>query len=178
MRKLAVFLAASTALAATPSLARDGQPYFGFEGGAVLAEDISPDIDTNLNGEFDLEDAIDVEHDLGFELAVFAGYDLGAFRLEGEVAYKRAGLKSAEVNSALVVFDPGDPLQTSFDDLDGRTEILSTMANAMLDIGPDDGAQFFVGGGAGYAWVDLNGGLAGDPLLINDKDSEIGRAHV
>ena len=39
---------------------------------------------------------IAINHDYGFDGALFVGYDLGAFRLEAEVAYKRADVDDIE----------------------------------------------------------------------------------
>jgi hypothetical protein len=83
MRKLALVVAlASTALAG-PAFAKDKTWYVGLEGGGMLVED----------SHFDLagfNDALKVNHDTGFDVDGIVGYDLGMFRIEGEVGYKNA----------------------------------------------------------------------------------------
>ena len=56
MRKLAIALATSAALVATPALAKDGAVYFGGEFGAMKANDMGFDV----NG---VEDAVTIEHE-------------------------------------------------------------------------------------------------------------------
>ena len=85
MRKLGLGLVTATAVIATPAAARDGAWYVGGDFGAMIVEDT--DVDVNGN-----EDALSLNHEYGFDGALFVGYDLGAFRLEAEAAYKKADL--------------------------------------------------------------------------------------
>src|SRR5688572_22106740 len=87
MRKLGLGLAAATAVIATPAAARDGAWYVGGDFGAMIVEDT----DVDIGG---VEDAVSLNHEYGFDGALFVGYDLGAFRLEAEAAYKKADLDS------------------------------------------------------------------------------------
>lgn len=54
-----------------------------------------------------------VNQDYGFDGALFVGYDLGAFRLEAEAAYKRAGIDDIGGNGALPrqAATPNSPLE-------------------------------------------------------------------
>ena len=85
MRKLAIAVALSSTLLATPAFARDGAWYVGGEFGAMIVEDMDIDDATTDN-------IITVNHEYGYDGGLFVGYDLGAFRLEAEVAYKKADL--------------------------------------------------------------------------------------
>ena len=78
-------------------------------------------------------DPLSLNHEYGYDGGLFVGYDLGAFRLEAEVAYKTADLESYDTNIRL----PGD---FEPDDLGlGETGELSRMVNALADFGADDG---------------------------------------
>ena len=87
MRKLAIAMALSSTLLATPAFARDGAWYVGGEFGAMIVEDSDIDVGTRDN-------AITLSYDYGYDGGLFVGYDLGGFRIEGEVAYKKADLES------------------------------------------------------------------------------------
>jgi len=147
MRKLAIAVALSSTVLATPALARDGAWYIGGDFGVMIVEDINVDIG-------DTEDAITLNHRYGNDASLFVGHDFGGFRVEGEVAYKRANLDSLQQSLAL----PGQGLSFSGsqEDVGGRTEALSFMLNGMLDFGEDDGVSGFIGGGAGIARVKFN----------------------
>src|SRR6476620_3652218 len=90
MRKLAATLALATTALATPALARDDAWYVGVEGGAMLVEDITWDV----NGAID---SVTTDHRYGYYVGGTVGYDLGPVRLEAEVSYRAAsvtGLRS------------------------------------------------------------------------------------
>lgn len=147
MRKIVTFLAASSALLAVPAFARDGAWYVGGEFGAMIVEDMDVDIGAT-------EDAITLNHEYGYDGGLFVGYDLGAFRLEGEVAYKTADLEGFQTLIRL----PGEgaifPAERDF--AGGSTSALSFMLNGMLDFGDDDGTSGFIGAGGGIARVKYN----------------------
>jgi len=145
MRKLAIALALSSTLLATPAFARDGAWYVGGEFGAMIVEDQDVDVGTR-------QSAVQLDHEYGYDGGVFVGYDLGAFRVEGEVSYKKADVESFQTLIAL----PGENSGTfppGRDFAGGSTSSLSFMLNGMLDFGDDDGLSGFVGGGAGMARV-------------------------
>src|SRR5690606_18282567 len=89
----------------------------------------------------------DVDYHKGYDFDANIGYDFGSFRLEAEAAYKRAKV---------------DLDKSGFG---GAASALSFMLNGLLDFGPDDGLQGFVGGGVGVS----RGKLATD--LVNDSDT-------
>jgi OOP family OmpA-OmpF porin len=168
MRKLAIVVALSSTAIATPALARDGAWYVGGDFGAMIVEDTSFDVGT-------AEDAIIVDHEYGYDGAGFVGYDLGAFRLEAEVAYKRARIDELET----VISLPGQntpgrtTAQTFLNAGGGNTTALSFMVNGLLDFGDDDGVSGFLGGGVGIARVNFNNqrAFANQGAFIDDSDT-------
>jgi OOP family OmpA-OmpF porin len=108
MRKLAIVVALSSTVLATPALARDGAWYVGGDFGAMILEDVgfefglSPTVPSQENAQ------VVVDHDYGYDGALFVGYDLGTFRIEAEVAYKRARVDDIEASIQL----PGEPSGT------------------------------------------------------------------
>ena len=164
MRKLAIGVAlASTALAG-PAFARDKAWYVGVEGGAMLVE----------NSNYDLagaSKALQVNQHVGYDVDGIVGYDFGPIRIEGEAGYKRSEVSSLTLANAV----PGTNYiaGTYSGKYVGNTNVLSFMANALLDFGDDSGISGFVGGGAGVARVkadDWRGG-ASDPGLVDDSDT-------
>jgi opacity protein-like surface antigen len=168
MRKLAIVVALSSTVLATPALARDGAWYVGGDFGAMIVEDVRFDVGTT-------EDAIIVDHEYGYDGALFVGYDLGAFRLEAEVAYKRADIDELETTLGLPGSGPlGRPIAQTFVNAGGgNTTALSFMINGMLDFGDDEGISGFVGGGVGVARVNFNNQrqFSNQGAFIDDSDS-------
>jgi outer membrane protein OmpA-like peptidoglycan-associated protein/opacity protein-like surface antigen len=146
MRKLAIAMALSSTLLATPAFARDGAMYIGGEFGAMIVEDMDVDIGA-------VQNAVTVNHEYGYDGGIFVGYDFGAFRLEGEVAYKKADLDDYQTTIRLPLEGPVFPAGR---EAGGSTSALSFMINGMLDFGDDDGISGFVGGGVGMARVKAN----------------------
>jgi outer membrane protein OmpA-like peptidoglycan-associated protein/opacity protein-like surface antigen len=146
MRKLAIAMALSSTLLATPAFARDGAMYIGGEFGAMIVEDMNVDVGA-------VENAITLNHEYGYDGGIFVGYDFGAFRLEAEAAYKKADLDDYTTTIRLplegTVFPNGREGR-------GSSSALSFMINGMLDFGDDDGISGFVGGGIGMARVKAN----------------------
>jgi outer membrane protein OmpA-like peptidoglycan-associated protein/opacity protein-like surface antigen len=177
MRKLAIVVALSSTVLATPALARNGAWYVGGDFGAMIVEDtafnygVGPVIPGG-GGKGQLL----LNHDYGYDAALFVGYDLGMFRIEAEVAYKRARVDDIETS----VRTPGNggPLggaitPTIFPAGGGRSSALSFMINGMLDFGDDDGVSGFVGGGAGIARVDYNNvrAFSNQAAILDDSDT-------
>ena len=81
MRKIALGMAVAASAIATPAAARDGQAYFGADMGIV----VDNNFDVHVAG---VEDAVTVEHDQGWELGAFLGYEFGMIRTEAEIAYR------------------------------------------------------------------------------------------
>ena len=146
----------SAAAVATPALGREGSAYAGGEIGATRLKETNFDI---LNGVATVEE---VDHETGYDAALFAGYDFGMFRLEAEVAQKRASVDEAEFSGAMTGRFPGG----------GSTRAQSFMVNGLIDIGDDGGFGAFVGGGLGIARVKANDYRVADgPVVHDDSDS-------
>jgi outer membrane protein OmpA-like peptidoglycan-associated protein/opacity protein-like surface antigen len=180
MRKLAIVVALSSTVLATPALARNSAWYVGGDFGATIVEDIGLDygIGPVIPGAGG-NSQIGLNHDYGYDAALFVGYDLGMFRIEAEVAYKRARVDDIETSVRLPGAGPfGVPLGGAITpDISpaggGRTSALSFMINGMLDFGDDDGVSGFVGGGVGVARVDYNNirAFSNQSAVVDDSDT-------
>jgi outer membrane protein OmpA-like peptidoglycan-associated protein/opacity protein-like surface antigen len=165
MRKLAIAMALSSTLLATPAFARDGAMYIGGEFGAMIVEDVDVDIGAVNN-------AITLNHEYGYDGGLFVGYDFGAFRAEAEVAYKKADFEDYQTSIRLplegAAFPPSRPGS-------GSTSALSFMINGMLDFGDDEGISGFVGGGIGMARVKANNlrNFANATPFLDDSDTKL-----
>jgi opacity protein-like surface antigen len=169
MRKLAIALATAAAVTASPAVARDGAWYVGGEFGAMIVEDTDVDIGATDN-------ALRLSHDYGYDGGLFVGYDLGAFRIEAEAAYKKADVNDFTVATGFVLPAAGPNFFTAGTrDAGGSASALSFMINGMLDFGDDDGLSGFVGAGAGMARVKYNSvrGFANTGEFLDDSDSRL-----
>jgi OmpA-OmpF porin, OOP family len=164
MRKLAIAVALSSTMLATPALARDGAWYVGGDFGPMIVEDIDVDIGA-------VEDAVSIDHEYGFDGDLFVGYDFGAFRLEAEVAYKKADLD--EVENTIRLPGQGPTGFAGIREAGGSTDALSFMLNGMLDFGDDEGVSGFVGGGVGVARVEFNNAriFSNQAPFLDDSDT-------
>ena len=153
MRKLAMGMALASTALASPALAKEGQWYIGVDGGAMIVDDATVD-GTDIS----------VDHNEGYDFGAVVGHDFGAFRLETEVAYKKANLESINFGVTDVAAN-------------GEGNFLSFMLNGLFDFGPDDGFQGFFGGGLGVARSELENGLiALNPATGLYDDSDTGLA--
>ncbi|MFN5902688.1 MAG: outer membrane beta-barrel protein, partial [Novosphingobium sp.] len=154
MRKLVIGLALASTAFASPALARDDSWYIEGNAGGMLVEDIKNFTGLNNEGVLDLK--------TGYDFGGIVGYDFGGFRIEAEASYRRAEEKSFSTTTA------------NFPDArtGGGAEALSFMLNGLLDFGPDDGLQGFVGGGVGVGRV-KNAVLLSpnSPLSLVDSDT-------
>jgi opacity protein-like surface antigen len=169
MRKIALGMATATAVIASPAVARDGAWYVGGEFGAMIVEDTDVDVGAVDNG-------LRLSYDYGYDGGLFVGYDLGAFRIEAEAAYKKADLNDFNVATGFVLPAAGPNFFTSGRrEAGGSTTAMTFMVNAMLDFGDDDGLSGFVGGGAGMAKVKVNNarGFANTGVFLDDSDSRL-----
>ncbi|NBC88093.1 MAG: outer membrane beta-barrel protein, partial [Alphaproteobacteria bacterium] len=160
---------ASTALSA-PAMAREGQWYIQGDGGAMIVEDITFDVDGNPG---------DAQADLseGYDFGAAVGYDFGAFRLETEASYRAADLEELSAGTAGLQAGspagaPGTVVTQQTDPAGGEFNALSFMLNGLFDFGSDDGIQGFFGGGIGVARVDLEGTVQlSGPGAFDDSDT-------
>ena len=165
-------LAATAALAiAAPAHARDGSPYIGIEAGALIAKHSDVDRRGPPVTTDEWVDWLDVDHKLGYDLDLIAGYDFGMFRLEAELGYKRARHKSYEIDAQAPGPFPAGVGPGAEIDGDGRTSVTSAMVNALIDVGDDDGVSFYGGGGIGIARVSMTIDQLGDSKYhLKDND--------
>jgi opacity protein-like surface antigen len=169
------YLLAAVAAAAisSPALARDGSPYVGVDVGALLADDTKFDFE-DLDTDIDNAIAVNYEN-FGIDIGLVGGHDFGMFRVEGELAYKRASVEEVHLSPQIE-----DTAEEAFIDADGRTSVLSAMANALIDIGDENSWSGFLGGGVGIARVKSRVEFSGDfPTIpatdfgFSDSDSAV-----
>ena len=147
MRKLVIGMALASSALATPALARDGSWYVELDFGPSIVEDSKFDIGTVKN-------AANLDSKYGVDGGAAIGYDFGAFRLEGEASYRTADHKNYSVGTATSRRPSGS------------ADSLTFFVNGLLDFGPDNGLQGFVGGGAGIGRVSYDIGRA-----LDDSDT-------
>ena len=157
MRKLVIGMALASTAIATPALARDNSWYVEADAGGVIVENIFNITGSNNAGVLDTK--------VGYDFGGIVGYDFGAFRLEAEASYRRAEENRYTVGG------------TTYNDAatGGGAEALSFMLNGLLDFGPDDGLQGFLGAGAGVGRV-KNAVLITKPNTTDVVDSDTGFA--
>ncbi len=166
MRNSLAFLILGSTMLATPALARNGAWYVGGDFGGMIVEDTN--IDLGFGGSV-IDKAVTFDNDTGFDGALFVGYDLGAFRLEAEVSYKKAGVGDISTD----IFLPGSISPGTYPADSGNSSALSFMVNSMLDFGPDDGLSGFIGGGVGQARVSFSNVrvFSNAPAFLDDSDT-------
>jgi len=136
MRKLVIGMALASTAFATPALAREGSWYLQLDFGPMIVEDSTFDIGTVKN-------ASRLDSDYGYDGGAAIGYDFGAFRLETEASYRSAD------NDSYTRTVAGGTINNPA----GDANALTFMVNGLLDFGPDNGIQGFIGGGAGIGRV-------------------------
>lgn len=168
MRKLAVTLALASTALSTPALARDDAWYVGVEGGAMIVEDISFDIGASTA-------AGTVDHNYGWDVGGVIGYDLGAFRIEADVSYRRATVDAFRSTLTTPYYNAAGALANmapgTYNYAGGSSSALSFMVNGLLDFGDDDGVQGFIGGGVGVSRVKADYGLNDNGSFLDDSDT-------
>ena len=163
MRKVVLGMAVAASALAAPAMARDGQGYFGADIGAV----IDNEVDVAING---VPDAVSIEHERGWDLGAFLGYDFGFIRTELEMAYKENDPDTLVAGPPGIPHFSRTPVTGTFDPVAGELQVVTVMANAMFDIGGNDGVGFSAGVGAGRAWVDANYTTGFSPVSVGYLD--------
>ena len=170
MRTLLLAAAATIAIA-TPAVARDGSGYVGIDAGVMFPRSQTLfgtiDFTNTTRTDFARTDIASLRYKAGYDVDLVGGYDFGMFRLEGELGYKHAKVKSASfVNQTFgsaINFGSGNTF-TSTNDFGFRdnASIFSGMVNGLLDFGGNGGPGGYAGGGVGYANVkQFNGSKSG-----------------
>ena len=166
MRKLVIGMALASTAIASPALARDGAWYVELDGGPMIVEDIDFDVGAAT-------DAVSADFKTGYDFGGIVGYDFGAFRLEAEAGYRGADLDTLSSTTALLPSNTVVNAPAGTYVAGGDATVLSFMLNGMVDFGPDDGLQGFVGGGAGVARTKFNNTTVdiSSPGFLDDSDS-------
>ncbi|RNJ63134.1 MAG: OmpA family protein [Porphyrobacter sp. IPPAS B-1204] len=169
MKKTAFLMAGAAMIVAAPASAREGQAYIGINGGVIIDDQVDVDI---RNGNDTFNNAAFADTNLGIDGDVVIGYDFGAFRLEAEGGYKRAGYDGLTVISSGIL--PGDLTVPSGTRVQNERdlEIWSGMVNALVEFGNDDGFQVFGGGGVGFANMRLPVVVDGVGTVIDDNTTD------
>ena len=154
MKRYLLAAVATAALAASPAAARDHSGYFGIEVGPMWAQDSHVRFPVVTDGQADF----DVDHKMGVDGDLIAGYDFGIVRAELEGGYKWA--KHDEY------CDDSDCIGA-----DGHSRVYSVMGNAMVDLGKNEAVNFYAGGGVGIAWVRERFSIDGDSDSFSISDS-------
>ena len=138
MKRYLLAAASVAAFAAAPAAARDHSAYFGLEVGPMWAQDSHVRFPTVTDGSADF----DIDHKLGVDGDLIAGYDFGIIRAEVEGAHKWAKHNKYTFTSNGASFDA-----------DGHSRAYSLMGNILFDLGDNEKVNFYGGGGVGIAWV-------------------------
>lgn len=110
-----------------------------------------------------------VEFDPGLFIGGTGGYDFGFIRVEGELSYKYADIKS--------IHDQTNGFR--FYDSDGNIGALAMMFNTFLDLHNDSPVTPYLGGGIGFASLHMSDTFGTDPtdgqrsLLYADDDATV-----
>src|SRR5262249_6240347 len=106
MRKYLYLAATAAAALATPAAAHDGAFYVGADAGILFPEnkDVNGSVDfTNpLRTDIGAVPLGRIRFKEGYDVDVNGGYDLGMFRVEGELAYKHSKVKHFDLNSVYI----------------------------------------------------------------------------
>jgi len=160
MKRYLLAAASVAAFAASPAAARDHSAYFGIEAGPMWARDShvhSPLIE--LFTEVDGVDAMTVDHKMGVDGDLIAGYDFGIVRAEVEGAYKWAKHDEYSVEGL------------GSADADGHSRAYSLMGNLLIDLGDNEKVNFYGGGGVGIAFLRQRFSFDDDSSDFKIKDS-------
>ncbi|HTS91009.1 MAG TPA: OmpA family protein [Stellaceae bacterium] len=106
--------------------------------------------------------------DTGFGGGGVGGYNFGRVRFEGELVFRRQGVKSLNVNAGSVSF-PGLSGGVS---PEGNITSLAIMANTIVDILPNHNWTPYVGAGVGGARIALDDLQVSHTNFVNKSDKE------
>jgi opacity protein-like surface antigen len=136
MRKLGIAAALASTVLATPAVARDNTFYVGADIGPMVVQDSKVHLE-DTNG-----DRFQLDHKMGFDGDLLAGYDFGFLRAEAEISYKHASVSKITTNLTQI-------------EADGHSSAFAGMINGLVDFGNEEpgGLYGFAGGGIGYASV-------------------------
>ena len=134
----------------TGARAADGW-YVALDAGAAFLSDSTSTASDSLGNSI----TFDTEFDTGFGLHGAIGHSWDAFRLEGEVSYRKNDLDTLEVTNVTLAGIGSFTTAAAFD-ADGDVSALGFMANGWYDFDTGSPWKPFVGGGLGMARISLN----------------------
>ena len=163
---------AVAAVGEAPAEARDGAPYVGIEGGILFPRNTNYSVtstriqsvptgggllgQTVTTSNVNYGSGFATDYKRGVDIDAIVGYDLGFFRLEGEVGYKRTRAKNFTASPTLLTAINTAPISgvtsNSFGFAD-QTRVMSVMLNGLFDYDIAPGFRIYGGGGAGRARV-------------------------
>lgn len=104
-----------------------------------------------------------VAFDPGINVGGTGGYDFGIIRLEGELSYKHAEMKSITERAS----------GTRFSNVDGNLGVLAMMFNGFFDLHNSTPVTPYWGGGIGFAAMHLSDTfVSGDPIPFYQEDDD------
>ena len=166
---LSLFLIVSllTPAICSAASARPGGYVSGFIGVSAPRDTTVTTDDFVLNTTF----VDNVEFDPGVNAGMTGGYDFGYLRLEGELSYKYADIKS--------ITDTADNF--GFKSVDGDLGVFAMMFNGFFDLHNNSPVTPYVGGGIGFATLylsdtygtDTRGGITTRTLLYTEDQDTV-----
>ncbi len=154
----ALLLAIPTICAAAP---RTGPYASGFIGVSIPGDsDVTTEYFNNTSTDND-----QVEFDPGINIGGTGGFDFGYFRVEGEISHKYSEIESITDQNA----------NFRFRNSDGNLGVTAFMANAFFDLHNETRVTPYLGGGIGFASLQLSDTRANDSsgrLLLYEEDDD------
>ncbi len=148
MKKRLITVAAAFTALSIPAISTAAPPRPGGYVSGFIGASMTRDTDTNtvdfVAPVATFNDRI--QFDPGIMVGGTGGYDFGFLRLEGELSYKHAEMKSIDNR------DTGD----RFRSVDGSLGALCMMGNAFFDLHNNSPVTPYFGGGAGLAVLHLS----------------------
>lgn len=174
MRRIFAAVFVAFIASASPVLADEAPWYVGVDVGAAFAgkQPITP------TGGFGFipgpQVPTSVKASTAFEIGGVIGHQFNHVRIEAEVANKTASNRnytSAGFSAYPTATPPGFGIipPGSYSSVTGRQNVLSVMANGMVDLGKTGGAKFSLGGGLGVARVQDSLGINGFGAVLRDS---------
>ena len=161
MKKIVIAIAVLTTLA-VPVICPAAPAYPGAYVSGFLGINANPDTNAEGTDFFFSENFNDrVEFDPGISIGGTAGYDFGIIRLEGELSYKHAEIKSVTSQSG-----------TRFPNVNGSIGAQAMMFNGFFDLHNNSRITPYFGGGIGFAGLYLSDTTSrGEPLYGESDDA-------
>lgn len=154
MTKLRTIIGAATlCLMAGTAFAGEGKPYVGLSAGVAIMSDSTMTDNTGASAK--------LSYNPGYALSGVAGYEFGnGLRLEGEVDYRQASLDKVSVAGLTA-------------NISSDVWSVGMMANAYYDIKNSSPITPYIGGGIGFANVNVGDGTISGVKVWNKADDTV-----